>query len=47
MNAMKKLLECISNLTEEKLNLLLEFVLQLLPTEEERPRYPSVEIRII
>jgi transposase-like protein len=37
---MKKLLECISNLTEEKLSLLLEFVLQLLPTEEERPCCP-------
>lgn len=40
MSTMKKLLECISNLTEEKLNLLLEFVLQLLPTDEERPCCP-------
>ena len=40
MSAMKKLMECISNLTEEKLGLLLEFVLQLLPSEEERPRCP-------
>lgn len=40
MSAMKKLMEYISNLTEEKLNLLLEFILQLLPTEEERPCCP-------
>ena len=40
MSAMKKLMECISNLTEEKLGLLLEFVLQLLPTDEERPCCP-------
>jgi hypothetical protein len=32
MSAMKKLMEYISNLTEEKLDLLLEFILQLLPT---------------
>lgn len=40
MSAMMKLMECISNLTEEKLGLLLEFVLQLLPTDEERPCCP-------
>ena len=40
MSATKKLMECISNLTEEKLSLLLEFVLHLLPTEEERPCCP-------
>ena len=40
MSTMKKLLECISDLAEEKLNLLLEFVLQLLPAEEERPCCP-------
>jgi hypothetical protein len=40
MSAMKKLMEHISNLTEEKLGLLLEFVLQLLPTEDERPCCP-------
>ena len=40
MSALKKVLECISNLTEEKLGLLLEFVLQLLPAEEDRPCCP-------
>ena len=40
MSAMKKLLEFISNLTEEKIGLLLEFAFQLLPAEEERPCCP-------
>ena len=40
MSTMKKLLECISDLADDKLNLLLEFVLQLLPAEEERPCCP-------
>ena len=40
MSEMKKLLEFISALTEEKLALLLEFVLQLLPAEEKRPCCP-------